>query len=218
MLLNLQRRFPVIIKISPDNKVVKCFKLRMFLSIFNEETTFINSFLGYEQRSFHIWERMAYDAEILQTVSVMSHDMNEGPPAVYRQKLLSVLWDMSFSSQRPVNDDVIKWKHFPRNWPIRSVPVNSPHNGQWRGALMFSLICVWINGWVNNRKAGDLRRHRGHYDVNVTSWLTFIKLCRYECRYPRSLSSQMIKRPPGYELQQSTASSWWRHQMETFSA
>ena len=32
---------------------------------------------------------------------------------------------------------------------------------------MFSLICVWINGWVNNRDAGDLRRYRGHYDVNV---------------------------------------------------
>ena len=32
---------------------------------------------------------------------------------------------------------------------------------------MFSLICVWINGWLNNRQAGDLRRHRGHYDVNV---------------------------------------------------
>ena len=32
---------------------------------------------------------------------------------------------------------------------------------------MFSLICVWINGWVNNRQAGDLRRHRGHYDVSV---------------------------------------------------
>ena len=30
-----------------------------------------------------------------------------------------------------------------------------------------SLICVWINGWVNNRDAGDLRRYRGHYDVNV---------------------------------------------------
>ena len=30
-------------------------------------------------------------------------------------------------------------------------PVNSPHKGQRRGALMFSLICAWINGWVNNR-------------------------------------------------------------------
>ena len=40
-----------------------------------------------------------------------------------------------------------------------------PSKGQWRGALMFSLICVWINGWVNNRKAGDLGRHHAHYDV-----------------------------------------------------
>ena len=48
-----------------------------------------------------------------------------------------------------------------------TVPVISPHKGQWRRALMFSLICVWINGWVNNREAGDLRRHRGHDDVSV---------------------------------------------------
>ena len=34
-------------------------------------------------------------------------------------------------------------------------------------ALMFSLICAWINGWVNNREAGDLRRHCAHYDVIV---------------------------------------------------
>ena len=69
------------------------------------------------------------------------------------------------------HDDVIKWKHFPRYWPfargIHRSPVNSTHKGQWRGALMFSLICVWINGWVNNREAGDLRRHRTHYDVIV---------------------------------------------------
>ena len=50
---------------------------------------------------------------------------------------------------------------------IHGSPVNSPHKGQWRGALVFSLICVWINGWVNNREAGDLRRYRAHYDVIV---------------------------------------------------
>ena len=49
------------------------------------------------------------------------------------------------------------------------VPVNSPHKGQWRGALMFSLICAWINGWVNYQEAGDLRRNRTHYDVIVMS-------------------------------------------------
>ena len=47
------------------------------------------------------------------------------------------------------------------------VPVNSPHQGQWRGDLRFSLICARINGWVNTGEAGDLRRHRAHYDVIV---------------------------------------------------
>ena len=42
-----------------------------------------------------------------------------------------------------------------------------PHKGKWRGALMLSLICVWTNAWVNNREAGDLRRHHGHYGVIV---------------------------------------------------
>ena len=69
------------------------------------------------------------------------------------------------------HDDVIKWKKFPSYWPfvrgIHRSPANSPHKGQWRGALMFSLICARINGWVNNGEAGDLRRHRAHYDVIV---------------------------------------------------
>ena len=69
------------------------------------------------------------------------------------------------------HDDVIKWKHFLIYWSfvrgIHRFPVNSPHKGQWRGALKFSLICVWINGWENNREAGDLRSYRAHYDVIV---------------------------------------------------
>ena len=35
-------------------------------------------------------------------------------------------------------------------------PVNSPHKGQWRRALMSSLICAWTSGWANNRDADDL--------------------------------------------------------------
>ena len=48
---------------------------------------------------------------------------------------------------------------------------NSLVKGQWRGALMFSLIYAWIKGWVNNRQAGDLRRHHAYYDITVmSSW------------------------------------------------
>ena len=77
----------------------------------------------------------------------------------------------SIKSWQHEHDDVIKWTHFPRYWPfvrgIHRSPVNSPHKGQWRGALMFSFVCVWMNGWINNRYAGDLRRYRTHYDVTL---------------------------------------------------
>ena len=76
------------------------------------------------------------------------------------------------------HDDVIKRKHFPRYWPfvrgIHRSPVNSPHKGQWRWALMFSLICVCIKGWVNDREAGDLKRYHAHYDVTVM-WARWMK-------------------------------------------
>ena len=82
------------------------------------------------------------------------------------------------------HDDVIKWKRFRRYWPfvrgIHRSPVNSPHKGQWRGALVFSLICARINGWVNNHEAGDLRRHPTHCDVIIMQtahyWARFLSL------------------------------------------
>ena len=74
------------------------------------------------------------------------------------------------------NEQISWWRHqmktFPRYWPfvvrgIHRSPVHSPHKGQWRGPLMFSLICAWTNSWASNGNAGDLRRHRAHYDVPV---------------------------------------------------
>ena len=79
------------------------------------------------------------------------------------------------------HDDVTKWKHFPRYWPfvrgIHRSPVNTPHKGYWRGALIFSLICVWINGWVNNREVGDLRRYRAHCDV-IVMWCGLVGMTK----------------------------------------
>ena len=43
----------------------------------------------------------------------------------------------------------------------------------------FSLICVWINDWVNNREAGDLRRYLAHHDVTVM-WRAVIGTCHTE--------------------------------------
>ena len=81
-----------------------------------------------------------------------------------------------------VQDDVIKWKHFPCYWPfvsgIHQSSVNSPHKGQWRGALVFSLICAWTSGWANTPDAGNLRRHCTHYNVTVMILDIFISWCK----------------------------------------
>ena len=80
--------------------------------------------------------------------------------------------------------DVTKWKRFARYWlfvrGIHRSTVNSRHRGQWRGASIFSLICVRINTWVNSREAGDLRRHRVHYDdmclLSEQSWRRWFEI------------------------------------------
>ena len=103
--------------------------------------------------------------------------------------------------------DVIKWKHFPRYWPlvrgIHRSPVNSPHKGQWRGALMFSLICVWIIGWVNNREAGDLRRYRARFDVT----LMIFSLC-YTLLLCISWNKVYKKNPLFYQYYLKLLSPW----------
>ena len=79
------------------------------------------------------------------------------------------------------HDDVIKWNHCRVSGPLcGNSPATFPHKGQWQRVLMFSVICAWTNGWVNNRDASDLRRHRAHYGVIV-----IIKF-----QLPRSVSVQ----------------------------
>ena len=103
-------------------------------------------------------------------------------------------WDRSTTSFKvsvphckvPAHDGVIKWKYFPRYWPfVRAIhrsPVNSLYKGQLHAGLMISLICIWINSWVNNGEAGDLRCPHTHYDVTVMTKLTTVhKLWSYFC-------------------------------------
>ena len=67
------------------------------------------------------------------------------------------------------HDDVIKWKHFPRYWPF--VPVTGEFPSQRPVTRSFDVFFdLRLNKrWVNNRDAGDLRRHCAHYDVIVMS-------------------------------------------------
>ena len=118
--------------------------------------------------TYHLWKARVV-MPILSSLMAAEVAIFTTSDATSNEKVgIMAMW---VSANPLTHDDVIKWKHFPRNWPfvreIHRSPVNFPHKGQWRGALMFSLIYVWINDWVNNREAGDLRRQHGHYDVIV---------------------------------------------------
>ena len=118
----------------------------------------------------------------------------------------------------PKHDDVIKWKHFPRHCPfVRGThrsPVNSPHKGQWRGALMFSLTCAWIN----NLEAGDLRRHRTHYDISAIR-LDFVEISIKICNFPLKkmhLKVSLAERLPFFESRRVSISIWFRYYRFSF--
>ena len=75
-------------------------------------------------------------------------------------------------------------------------PVDSPHRGHWRWALMFSLIWAWTNGWANDQDAGDLKRHPAHYDVTVMS-SRHVKLCY---TFPSLFNWSLNKKRVNYSL------------------
>ena len=64
------------------------------------------------------------------------------------------------------HDDIIKWKHFPCNWPF--VQGHSPHKSQWRRTLMFSLM---FSLHLNKR----LSKHRW---FEMSSWCKLMYMKR----------------------------------------
>ena len=93
------------------------------------------------------------------------------------------------------------WRHqmetFPRYWPfVRGIhwsPVNSPHKGQWRRTLMFSLIypwTCWTNNWIKNtRDAG--------YDV-IIIWNCGQGYC--PCNQTKDQSDKSQNAPVSYPI------------------
>ena len=80
-----------------------------------------------------------------------------------------------------------KIETFSRYWPfVRGIHrslLDSPHKGQRRGALMFSLTCAWTNHWVNIRDAGDLKRYRAHYDITLTGFIFLTAVLSWHVRH-----------------------------------
>ena len=104
------------------------------------------------------------------------------------------------------NDDVIKWKHFPRYWPfVRGIHRWPVYSAQKRPMTQSPDVFFHINGWVKNREAGDLRRHHVHYDVTVmfSYQLPQVMWCEGGLTWPTTVNRNRI---PGKIL---IVLYWW---------
>ena len=138
---------------------------------------------GLKHISFYVQKRviamgMCYDPALVRDKPLGA--LGSVKRVYYVLKSLQIIWMSEYpkvryagvlSSNRLLWLYLLVWYPYLRYWHfvrgIHRSPVNSPHKGQWRGALMFSLICAWTNGWENNWDAGDLRRHRARCDVTI---------------------------------------------------
>ena len=187
----------------------------------------------------------AFSDDCLMTISHRNENTSVEECFIY------FTWDYKCDwwKQGHCHDDVIKRKHFPRYWPfvsgIHRSSADSPNKDQWRGALLFSLICAWTNGWANYRDDDYLRRHRAHYDghsynhrtyeddQNVKVGLRSQNLCEHTPSYINPVNIRNICKQVYVPLSCSTSQQlsprsgirnillpkwWWHHQMETFSA
>ena len=126
-------------------------------------------------RQFWAWACVMTQYQLLKqwtvssdTQSSISKDLLTNYPCPFPHNL-SLFNHVRLTKSSVLLSTSIRWRHQMETFSalLALCAGISPHKGQWRGALMFSLVCAWINGWVNNRKAGDLRGHRAHYDVTV---------------------------------------------------
>ena len=87
---------------------------------------------------------------------------------------------------------------------------DSPHKDQWRWALMFSLICTWAKKlskqWRRRWFETPSRSLWRHSNGVCTGWQSF----RRETKRPGRMTWGLCST--------DSSISWWRHQMETFSA
>ena len=157
-----------------DNSIIICACCCLnTMTMIRHNSTAVQSLTSYQYRNSHYKNKMRWYANSHIFIMEFHLPWNSSDSWVWVGYTDVVKYILS-PRLKQNHDDVIKWKNFPCYWPfvrgIHRSPVNSPHKGQWRGALMFSLIWVWINGWVNNGEAGDLRRYRAHYDVLVMTY------------------------------------------------
>ena len=68
------------------------------------------------------------------------------------------------------HDDIIKWKYFPRYWTFLGESIGTGGFPSQKPVTRSSDVFFDMRlnkNWANNWQAGDLKRHRAHYDVII---------------------------------------------------
>ena len=104
----------------------------------------MHNYLTFTGEPFIIWQYLA--PTLLIICIIMPSSVYYGNLVIFIRKMLCMQNRNPLHQGDLTNYYVIEWNHFPRYWPfargIHRSSVNSPHKGQWRGALIFSLICA----------------------------------------------------------------------------
>ena len=135
---------------------LQCKKLSMRYMLFILTIKFnISQVVSYSWQD-QLWKSLEYNQYLMRWISLSS--------------CLSEIWSgcgmNAFCMMTSSNGNIFR---ITGHLCVGNSPITGefPHKGQWHWPLMFTLICVWINGWVNNRDTGDLRYHCAHYVVTV---------------------------------------------------
>ena len=133
----------------------------------NARATILNPFIKCQDQIFN---PVSVDLSLLWDTNQSGFTQSLDAPI--RENAVEVVISLISRIYWPIHDDVIEWRHIRVTDPLCREFIshrwNSPHTGQWHEASMFSSICAWTNGWVNNRDDDtDLRSHRTLYDVTL---------------------------------------------------
>ena len=114
--------------------------------------------------SCHYFQLISIECQCLSITKLQCKSLRNQPKCMYVTTKVCPVVSMMASSNG---------NFFPRYWPflrgIHRSPVESPHKGQWRGILVFSLICAWK---TVEQTTETPMISGAHYDVTVMDRLT----------------------------------------------
>ena len=116
--------------------------------------------------TLHMVSRVTRIIQIYLFIYLCSSLSMSSPQIHWSGSLKTVLW-IGHLANKPVHGHAIMTSSNGNIFRVTGSLWGIPLTKASDGALMFSLNCAWTKRSANNRYAGDVIRHRAHYDITV---------------------------------------------------